>query len=37
MAHETHLAGLANGPEGLSQGKTGRPLTNVPSAHNHPG
>lgn len=37
MAHEMHLAGPTSGPEVLSQGKTGRPLTNVPSAHNQPG
>lgn len=34
MAHETHLSGPTSAPEVLSQGKTGRPLTNVPSAHN---
>lgn len=33
MAHETHLSGPTSAPEVLSQVKTGRPLTNVPSAH----
>lgn len=37
MAHETRLTGLDSGPGDQSQGKTGRPLTNVPSAHTHIG
>lgn len=33
MAHEIAPRPVCNGRENLSQGKTGRPLTNVPSAH----
>lgn len=33
MAHEVHLAGPNSSSGILSQGKTGCPLTNVPSAH----